>query len=198
MPLADLPLLDEITLDDSSLPDRLSELARSSRLVSQASAIDQEVRRSGIRLEAGRERRSREGFLFIGDKGEILVEGSVAGEDPHFGSSRIDPERLTELIGRAAEFASNVWELLDSRGQVTQLAVAVGIPEASMKIYGRPREPTNSMSLGGAMSLPKVVITPQPAIIVRRVDVGSEELHKRLVASVRRVFADASALEEGS
>jgi hypothetical protein len=198
VPLVDWRLLDEVTLDDPSLPDRLSEAARSSRLISQASAIDQEVRRSGIRLDAGRRRGSREALLFIGDRGEILVEGSVAGDDPHFGSSRIDPERLTQLIGRTTEFASGVWEQVDPRGQVTQLAVVVGIPEANMRIYGRPRQPTSSMSVGGAMRLPNVVVTPEPAMIVRRADVGGEELHKRLVSSVRRVFADASALEEGS
>ena len=198
VPIVNWPLLDEITLDDAGFPDRLSELARSCRLISQASAIGQEVRRNGIRLEAGRERASREALVFIGEGGEILVEGSVAGDDRYFGSSRIDPERLTELIRRTTDFASGVWQQLDPQGQVTQVAVAAGIPEGNMRVYGRPKAPTNSMTMGGTMRLPDVVIAPEPAMVVRRADVGGEEMRTRLVASVRRVYADAEALEEGS
>jgi hypothetical protein len=196
VPLADSIFLDDVALNEASLPEWLSESARSSGLVSQASGIDQEVRRGGIRLEAGRERIGHEANIFIGEAGDVLVEGSVAGDDPHFGSSRIDPERLAALIERAARFASDVWRHIDPRGEVQQVATAVGIPDARMKVYGRPRAPSSSLSMGGAMRLPHRVIAPERPIVVRRVDVEDEDVRKRLVASVRRVYADADALED--
>lgn len=198
VPLAETVFLDELALDDASLPDRLSELARSTGLVSQASGITQDVRRGGITLEAGHERSDREASIVIGEDGEIVVEGSVAGDDPHFGTSRIDPERLTGLVERAGRYATGVWGQIDPRGQVQQAAVAVGIPEASMKVYGRPKAPSSSLSIGGMTQLQGTVVAPEPALIVRRVDVEGEEMRQRLVAAVRRVFADAGSIEEGS
>ena len=53
-------------------------------------------------------------------------------------------------------------------------------------------------SFSGSMRLHGTVLAPEPALIVRRVDVEGEETRKRLVAAVRRVFADAGSIEEGS
>ncbi len=44
-------------------------------------------------------------------------------------------------------------------------------------------------------SLPALVVAPEPAAVVRRADVASDELVRRLVAEVRRVFADAGAVD---
>lgn len=198
VPLTDAVLLDELALDDASLPDRLSELARSTGLVSQASGIAQDVRRGGITLKAGDGKTSQEASIVIGEAGVIVVEGTVAGDDPHFGTSRIDPEKLTGLIERAGRYATGAWGHIDPRGQVQQAAVAIGIPEASMKVYGRPKAPSSSISMGGMTRLQGTVVAPDPALVVRRVDVEGEEMGQRLVAAVRRVFADAGAIEEGS
>ena len=198
VPLTDMVFLDELALDDATLPDRLSELARSTGLVSQASSIMQDARRGAITLEAGHERSGQEASIVIGENGEIVVKGSVAGEDPHFGTSRIDPEKLTGLVERAGRYATGVWRQIDPRGQVQQAAVAVGIPEASMKVYGRPKAPSSSLSMGGMTRLQGTVMAPEPALIVRRVDVEGEEMRQRLVAAVRRVFADAGSIEAGS
>jgi Domain of unknown function (DUF4062) len=198
VPLTDTVFLDELALDDVGLPDRLSELARSTGLVSQASGIEQDVRRGGITLKAGDERFIQEAAIAIGEVGEIVVEGTVAGDDPNFGTSRIDPAKLISLIERAGRYATGVWGHIDPRGQVQQAAVAVGIPEANMKVYGRPRAPSSSISMGGMTRLQGTVVAPDPALVVRRVDVEGEEMRQRLVAAVRRVFADAGSIEEGS
>jgi Domain of unknown function (DUF4062) len=198
VPLTDTVFLDELALDDVGLPDRLSELARSTGLVSQASGIEQDVRRGGITLKAGDERFIQEAAIAIGEVGEIVVEGTVAGDDPTFGTSRIDPAKLISLIERAGRYATGVWGHIDPRGQVQQAAVAVGIPEANMKVYGRPRAPSSSISMGGMTRLQGTVVAPDPALVVRRVDVEGEEMRQRLVAAVRRVFADAGSIEEGS
>jgi hypothetical protein len=198
VPLTDTVFLDELALDDVSLPDRLSDLARSTGLVSQASGIAQDVRRDGITLKAGDGRSSQEASIVIGGAGEIVIEGAVAGDDPNFGTSRIDPQKLTSLIERAGRYATGVWGHIDPRGQVQQAAVTVGIPEASMKVYGRPKAPSSSISMGGMTRLQGTVVAPDPALVVRRVDVEAEETRQRLVAAVRRVFADAGSIEGGS
>jgi hypothetical protein len=197
VPLSHRALLDDLALDDASIPDRLAELARTSGLVSQAAGIEADVRSAGITLTAGREREV-EASLVIGRAGEIVAEGSVSGDDQHFGTSRVDPEKLTHLVGGAGRFAAGVWRQLDPRGQVQQAAVAVGIPNASTKVYGRPATPSSSLSMGGMSRLPGTVVAPQPALLVRRADVEGEEMRRRLVASVRRVFADAGSIQEGA
>jgi hypothetical protein len=40
------------------------------------------------------------------------------------------------------------------------------------------------------------VLVPEPATIVRRADVAGDALVTRLVAEVRRVFADAGAIAQ--
>jgi hypothetical protein len=49
------------------------------------------------------------------------------------------------------------------------------------------------MSLGNSHSLPQTVVAPESALVVRRVDLGDNSWRARLVAAVRRIFADANA-----
>lgn len=196
VPLIDVALLDDVRLDDGALPDRLAELARSSRLVPQALGIAHKVSRSGISLTAEAERRDGATVAIeVGNDGAILVEGSVAGDDPTFGTSRVDPERLEELFAAAIDYAIAVWRDIDARNDVQQVAAAIGITGANSKIFGRPSRPSSSFSYGGSMSLPQVIIAPEPATVVRRVDLTAIETRRRLIAAVKRVFADAGALE---
>ncbi len=139
----------------------------------------------------------------LGDVRELAPQAQaraadLAGGERQAGTSRIDPEKLTGLIERAGRYATGVWSQIDSRGQVQQTAVAVGIPEAGMKVYGRPKAPSSSISMGGMTRLQGTVVAPEPALVARRVDVEGEEIRQRLVAAVRRVFADAGSIEEGS
>lgn len=199
MPLIDLPLLDDVALDDPALPDRLASLARSNRVVPQALGIEPRVSRAGLRLTAtAGERPVGHGggvTIDVASDGAIVVEGSVAGDDPNFGSSRIDPQRLEAVVASTSEYATAVWGEIDARSDVQQVAAAIGIPEANGKVFGRPSRPSTSFSYGGSMSLPRVIVAPEPAVIVRRVDLTGAATRQRLVAALKRVFADANALE---
>jgi hypothetical protein len=42
--------------------------------------------------------------------------------------------------------------------------------------------------------MPSTVIVPEPAVIVRCGEMAGEELSRRLVAEIKRVFADAGAI----
>jgi hypothetical protein len=75
------------------------------------------------------------------------------------------------------------------------VAATIGIPNANSKIFGRPSRASNSFSYGGGMSLPQVIVAPDPPTVLRRVDLPGAETCRRLVATVKRVFADANALE---
>jgi hypothetical protein len=196
VPLLDGLLLDEVALDDATLATRLADLARTQRLVPHELGLKTQVTRAGVTLSAVEPERRGGASIVVGSDGAVVVEGSVAGEDPHgFGSSRIDPGRLDDLVSSAASYALSAWEEIDPRDEVQHVAVAIGIPDANGKVFGRPSRESSSFSFGGSTSLPQTVVAPDPAPVVRKQDVGGGAVHHRMIAAVRRVFADANALE---
>jgi len=89
-----------------------------------------------------------------------------------------------------------VWQRIDSRGEVQEVAVALATPEAQHKTWGRGRG-GNTISMGGMFSLPEIAIAPQPAPVIRRPDLAREETVRGLLAEMRRLFVDAGAVDEG-
>jgi hypothetical protein len=47
----------------------------------------------------------------------------------------------------------------------------------------------------GSYGMPQSVFVPEPPFVVRRAEVGGDELTQRVVAEVRRVFTDAGAVQ---
>ena len=86
---------------------------------------------------------------------------------------------------------SGVWEVVDRREAVQQVAAAVAILDAQHKVFDLAANAT-AYSLGTRM--PATVIVPDPPVVVRRGEVAGEELARLLVAEARRVFADAGAI----
>jgi Domain of unknown function (DUF4062) len=193
VPLLDQPLLEAAALEDRNLPEELAAAARAARLVPQSEGIATNVSAAGIQLQVGEQYAGR--ALRVGAKGEIVVEASVGGEDRNFGSMRVVPERLEEAIRGAAAFAASAWNRIDPRGEVHEVAVALAIPEAQHKSWGRGRG-GNTISMGGMFSLPETAIAPEPARVLRRADLGREETVRGLVAELRRLFVDAGAVDE--
>ena len=193
VPLIDQPLLQAAALEDRNLPEELAAAARASRLVPQSKGIATTVSAAGIQLQVGEQYAGR--TLTVGTKGEIVVEASVGGDDRNFGSMRVVPERLEEAIRGVAAFAENAWKRIDPRGEVQEAAVALAIPEAQHKSWGRGRG-GNTISMGGMFSLPETAIAPEPARVLRRADFGREETARGLVAEMRRLFVDAGAVDE--
>jgi hypothetical protein len=105
------------------------------------------------------------------------------------------PERLDEAIRTVAGFAESAWKRIDPRGEVQEVAVALAIPEAQHKSWGRGRG-GNTISMGGMFSLPETAIALELARMFRRADLGREETVHGLVAEMRRLFVDAGAVDE--
>jgi hypothetical protein len=98
---------------------------------------------------------------------------------------------LASGIQNVGAFALGVWERIDQREEVQQLAVAVAILDAQHKVFDLAPD-ARSYSMG--MSMPSTVAVPEPPVLVRRAEVSGEQLGKQLVAELRRRFADAGAI----
>ena len=72
-----------------------------------------------------------------------------------------------------------------------QIAVAVAIPEAQHKVFGLP---TGATGWSVGMSLPGTIVVPDAPVIVRRAEVSGDELARRIVAEIRRIYVDAGAV----
>jgi hypothetical protein len=185
-------LLGATMLNGPDLGDQLASLARAHQLVPHSVGLNARVSGAGVALtEAGGQ--EREPLVTLGVDGSVMASFSVAGDDQFFGSMRVDPDRLHAGITRAGAFARAAWELLDEREAVQQVAVGASIMGAQSKVFGAPTG-RNSLQMG-SHSLPATVVVPEPARVIRRADVGSADVAQRLVAEVRRVFADAGAVE---
>lgn len=193
VPLGGAVILDAVALEEADLADAIADLARGARLIPHAVGIEPVVSRAGVNLQRAGSGGyvGQPGPIAVAADGAVVVEVDVGGSD-HWGSSRVDPERLTEGIRRAGGFALRVWERVDRRDDVSQVAAAVAIPDAQHKVFG-PSTSSSSISMGS--SLPALVVVPEPAAVVRRADVAAEDLVRRLAAELRRVFADAGAVD---
>lgn len=190
-PLIGGVIIDELMLEDPTLPDDLSTLARSGALVPHSLGITAEVTAKGVRLSAGESHNPTTRVLLARD-GSIVVEAQVTGGDRTLGSMSIDPERLAGVIMAAARFAEQVWLRVDQRSEIQQVAITCAIPNASGRVFGRPSG--SSISFGQSHSLPSTVIAPIPPRIARRQDISTSEIQQSLMAAIRRVFADAGAV----
>jgi hypothetical protein len=103
----------------------------------------------------------------------------------------IDPDRLARAIEQTGAFAVSAWGLIDSSDRITQACVAVGIPGAQNRVYGRVSG--SSVSLG-SMRLPETVAVPHPPLLARRADLGTARLVEVLTSAVERVFRDVNAV----
>jgi hypothetical protein len=193
VPLGGAVLLDAVALEEPDLGDTIADLARSARLVPHTVGVSPLVSRSGVNLRRVESHGyvGQPGPVVVGSDGAVVVEVDVGGSD-HWGSARVDPDRLEAGLRRAGRFASQVWDRIDRRDEVQQAAVVVGIPDAQHKVFG-PSTQSSSISMGSSM--PTSLVVPEPAAVVRRAEVASDPLVRRLLAEVRRVFADAGAVD---
>lgn len=191
-PLRQTTVLDPEALDQPNLANGLAEALRACGIAPQSIGLDAQISSEGVQLVGN----GTDGWVVpqavIGTDGSVLVAGSVAVSDAPMGFSLVDPGRLDRFIRAAGGFAKTVWDQIDTRAEISQVAVSVAIPEASYKGFGATRG--NSMST--PMSLPQTVVAPDPADVIPRGQIADEALARRLVAAVKRIFEDAGALQQ--
>jgi hypothetical protein len=190
VPLGGEVLLDALTLDDASLPERLAGLVRDCGLVSQSVGIGSQVHSRGILLTARKERDRSSTDVLVGADGSIVVESDVAAEGM-LGSGQIANERVVDRARGASRFALATWTAIDPHGRVRQAYATLGIPDAHNKLYVT-QSLSNSMPV--PMGNPSEVIAPDPPLLLRREDVGTDDATRRLVVALKRAFADLGAL----
>jgi hypothetical protein len=189
VPLVASSILDALTLDDA-LGDTVATLARSARLIPHSLGVNSTVRREGVSLtRADGGYVGEAGFITVSADGVIASEIDVGGEGQMAGT-RVDSALLARGIQDVGSFALDVWDAIDRREEVQQVAVAVAILDAQYKVFDLAPDAT-SYTMG--MRTPPTVVVPDPPALVRRGEVASNELARRLVAEARRVFADAGA-----
>ena len=119
-----------------------------------------------------------------------MCEVDVGG-DGQLAGTRIDPELLASGITRVGAFALSVWDQIDQREEVQQVAAAVSIVDPQHKVFGLAPD-ANRYSLG--FNIPTIVVAPEPALVIRAAEMNVAQLPTRLVAEVRRAYADAGAV----
>lgn len=192
VPLVDAQLINDAALNRGQLGDEMTATARGVGLIPQRLGVEASLSgASGIALQAAAAFSADSISVTVDRRGAIAVEAPVQGTG-NFASMLIDPDRLRELIDHASAFAIRAWSTLDTSQRIGQACAAVGIPGAQNRVYGRTSG--SSISMGGAMRLPQSVVAPQPALLVRRADVGTARLTDPLLAAVERVFRDANAV----
>jgi hypothetical protein len=186
--------LDALALEDADLEGELADAARQTGLVPHSVGLETARSREGIRMSGShpQERESIELVVFA--DGALTVEGPVAGAG-NFGSMRIEPDRVEQLIRDASAFALRVWERIDSRGDIRRVGSAIAALEANGKVFG-PAPEGSSLTVGGSMTLPAVVVAPEDGLGLARSEVASEETARRLLAELRAIFRDAGAVTD--
>ena len=188
-PLRQTTLLDPIALEDRSLADDLIAALRAGGAVPQSVGVTAEVSAAGVRLGPPPQ---QSGFQAqIHPDGAIVISSSVAG-DGMLGGMQIDPERLAAFLGGAGRAAQLIWDRIDTRSEVGQVAVTAAVLDAQHLAYGN--HPDGSVSLGG--SIPATVITPDPPAIAPRAQLDQDAVSRQAIAAIRRVFADAGRVQQ--
>jgi Domain of unknown function (DUF4062) len=191
VPLVADPILDALALEEPGLGEAVADLARGARLVPHSIGITPRVSRAGVSLErAAGGYVGEPGIVTVASDGAIVCEVDIGGDDP-LGGMRVDSGRLEEGIRRVGSFALTVWRRVDRREAVQQVAVSVVISDAQNKVLDLP---TGATGWSVGMSLPQIVHAPEPPIIVRRAEVDGDELARRIVAEIRRIYVDAGAV----
>jgi hypothetical protein len=188
VPLATVRIIDPLKLEDEDLEEAIVGLARAARLVPQQIGLQASSSSIGVALQSSQPVNWTTVSATVGADGAVVSEGSVAGEGP-FGGSLVDEAKVAAAIAASCGFAAKCWERLDDHQEIRRVAVAVAVPDAEYKAFGAAQG--NSMHMPSHN--PGVVLAPQPAAIVTRTQIDSDETLRLLTVSLKRAFADLGA-----
>jgi hypothetical protein len=186
-PLRRTVLLVPVALEQQGLGDDVIAALRAGGSIPQSAGIVADVSSKGIQL--GPPSHQTGPRAQVCSDGAILINGSAASDDS-FGGMRISPDALAGFLTSAGRSAQLVWERIDARVEVGQVAVATCVPDAQHLAYGGSG---SSLSLAG--TVPSTVLGPDPPQLIPRAQLDQEATARQLQAAIRRVFADAGRAE---
>jgi hypothetical protein len=181
VPLLARPLLDAVRLTDGQTVDTLIAAARASGQLPQAQGVDPQITPDDtIHLRYA----SASGFdqleLTVGADGAVVTEAEICGTSRMMGSMVVMHGRILAAIQAGLRFAEDVWRLLDTRNEITQVLVAAAVTSANTK--------------AGLHGLPELLIVPAQPLLVRRQDLRQEENATRLQAEIRHRYESVGAV----
>jgi hypothetical protein len=192
VPLGTSNLIDAMVLEDGTVGERAAALVRRHGLVPQAAGIEVRADSKGIVLSAKSPADFHTTVVRVASDGAISAEVS-ARADGMMGGAAIAYPRVEHAIAVTCTIAQDLWGLLPSGDLVRQAAITVGVPDANHHPL------TLSGKVGGSMKIPSVpepLVAPRPAIVVRRAEIGTEDMNRRLAVSLKQAFADHGAVIE--
>jgi len=187
-PLQQTTLLDAVALEEPSIADDLIGALRSAGAIPQSAGVREEVTAGGVRLLPSGQH--GEPLATIEVDGSITVAGSLRAEGM-YGGMTIEPTRLEKLLVGAGAAAKLIWDRIDTRAEIRQAAFAVAILDAEYVAYGSSS--SGSIPMGG--SIPAVLVVPEPPPVVTRGELDQQAVIHRILAAIRRVFADAGRVQ---
>ena len=193
VPVGSAILVDALVLEDQTLEARASELVRKHGLIPQSAGIDARTDSSGLRIVATSQVEWHTPLVVLGADGSVLSDTGAQAEGTMGGMALSFP-KIERAIRATTALAQELWALLPEAHRIRQVAAAVGVPDANH----HPLVMSGQVG-GGSMGIPTVsepLVAPSPAVVVRRADVGSDEMVRRLAIHLKRAFADHGAVIE--
>jgi hypothetical protein len=187
-PLRQTTLLDPVALEQPGLGDDVIAALRGAGAIPQSVGIEATISSAGLKLGPPSQQ--------SGPESEVAADGAIAisgpiGSEGMLGGMVIDPARLESLILASGRAAKLIWDRIDTRSEVGQVALVAAVLGAEHAAYGPSS--SGSVSMGG--SIPAVLLAPDPPQIIARGQLDQEALAHQVLASIRRVFADAGRVQ---
>jgi hypothetical protein len=192
VPVGGARIIDAVVLDDGSLGDRAAAVVRQHGLVSQAAGITSQVNSEGVTLQAKAPGDWHTTTVALAADGAVVVDADARAEGS-MGGMAISYPRVQAIIATAGTVAHALWELLPDGDSVRQVAVTACVPEADHHALVLSGQTGGSM---GVPSIPSPLVAPDPALIVRRADVGTTSTNRVLAVSLKQAFADHGAVQD--
>lgn len=190
VPVGARTLIDPLILDEGTIGDRAAAVVRHYRLVPQSAGLDVNANTQGVVLTGSARADFHATVISLASDGAITADLSARAEGL-MGGMAISYPRVEEAIAATCGAAQGLWALLPSGDLIRQVAATVCVPEADHHPL------TLTGQVGGSMGVPTIpdpLMAPTPPIVVRRAEIGTDELNHRLAVSLKQAFADHGAV----
>lgn len=182
VPIGGVRIIDAVVLDGGTLGDAAAAVVRQHGLVSQAAGITSQVNSQGVTLQAKAPGDWHTTTVALAADGAVVVDADARAEGT-MGGMAISYPRVEAISAAAGTVAHALWELLPDGDSVRQVAATASVPEADHHALVLSGQTGGSM---GVPSIPSPLVAPDPALILRRADVGTQSTNRVLAVSISR------------